>query len=84
MTLDVIGEKGDEENTDGSAAPEAGVIAAGGVPKVIVEDAGLAVTERDFDQGESPDHGRILLLHDHPGTPFGVPVVYNPVSYFQI
>lgn len=60
------------------------MIAAGSVPKIIVEDAGLAVTERNFDQGESPDHGRILLLHDYSRTPFGVAVVYNPVSYFQV
>jgi hypothetical protein len=67
-----------------SAAPKAGVIAAGTVPEVVVEDAGLAVPKGDFYEGQAPHDGRVLFLHNHPRPPLGIPVVYDPVSYFQI
>jgi len=68
----------------GLAAAQAGVVAAGYVFEVVVEDPGLAVDESDFHEREAPHHGGILFLHHPPSTPLRVLVVNDPIPHFQV
>jgi hypothetical protein len=63
-------------------APKAGMVATGDVLEVVVEDAGLAVEESNFYEGEAPHHGGIPLFHHPPRTPLGVLVVNDPITHF--
>jgi len=62
------------------AAPESGVIAAGGVFEIIVEDARLAVTKHNLYVRRPPLYKGILLLNHNTRTPLGVAVVHNPIT----
>ena len=71
-----------EKRQEGLAPSEAGVVAAGGVLEVIVEDAGLSVAKSDLYQGYSSYHRGILFFHYHPPSPLGVFGVDNPIPHF--
>ncbi len=62
------------------ATPKAGMVAAGIVLEVIIEDAGLSVAKGDLYQRKASQYRRILFLHHHPRSPFGVFGVNDPVS----
>lgn len=73
-----------EKRQEGLAPSEAGVVAAGGVLEVIVEDARLAVSKGDFYKGGPPQHEGVLLFHHHPISPFWISAVNDPIPNFQI
>ena len=60
------------------------MVAAGDVFEVIVENAGLAVEEGHFYEGEAPYDGGILFFHHPPRTPLRVLVVNDPITHFEI
>jgi hypothetical protein len=63
------------------AAPETGVIAAGGVFEIIVEDARLAVAKHNLYVRRPPLNHGVLLLNHKTRTPFGVAVVHDPITH---
>jgi hypothetical protein len=64
------------------SASKPGVIAAGGISKIIVEDPSLPVSESNFDIRRSPLDGGILFLDDQAGTPFRISGMKYPIAYF--
>jgi hypothetical protein len=66
------------------AAAQAGVVTAGGILEVVIENAGVSVTESDFDVGRPSEDSGISLLHHYSGSPFRITMVNDPVTHFQI
>lgn len=69
---------------EGSTPPKSGVVAAGAVLKIIIEDPGLTVAKGDFNVGRTPLNGGISLLDDQSRSPLGISVMNNPISDLQI
>jgi len=61
-------------------APQSGVIAAGGVFEIIVEDAHLAVAKHDLYVRRPPLNNGVLLLNHNTRTPLRVAMVLNPIT----
>ena len=62
--------------------PQAGMVAAGCVLEIVVEDSRLTVAEGNLHIRGTAQYNRVSLLHDDPRSPFRIPVVKDPIPNF--